>query len=173
MLKWSSLNKILLLNYLVLSFLWNAYSTNPSKQYLYLKMTPKGSVSVTRNNKPASRLTCVSYWCFLSLSLMCEFLCRMSLVFVIIMWLAVACQRMWGIQKSIARVQANFSLAHWWYTSSCKTFFLNLPYRTCLQAQKYLNIVIIVFSARRAAKEAKEAPAQPAPVSTVVCMFWN
>ena len=48
-LKWSSLNKILILNYL-LSFLWNAYSTNPSKQYLYLKMTPKGSVSVTRNN---------------------------------------------------------------------------------------------------------------------------
>ena len=48
-LKWSSLNKILILNYL-LSFLWNAYSTNPSKQYLYLKMTPKVSVSVTRNN---------------------------------------------------------------------------------------------------------------------------
>ena len=39
-LKWSSLNKILILNYL-LSFLWSAYSTNPSKQYLYLKMTPK------------------------------------------------------------------------------------------------------------------------------------
>ena len=48
-LKWSSLNKILILNYL-LTFLWNAYSTNPSKQYLYLKMTPKVSVSVTRNN---------------------------------------------------------------------------------------------------------------------------
>ena len=89
-LKWSSLNKILILNYL-LSFLWNAYSTNPSKQYLYLKMTPKGSVSVARNNKPAGRLTCVSYWCFLSLSLMCECLCRMSLVFVIIMWPIVAC----------------------------------------------------------------------------------
>ena len=47
-LRWSSLNKILILNYL-LSFLWNAYSTNPSKQYLYLKMIPKESVSVTRN----------------------------------------------------------------------------------------------------------------------------
>ena len=30
---------------------------------------------------------------------------------------------------------------------------------------------MIIFSARRAAKEAKEAPAQPAPVSTVVCIF--
>ena len=89
--KWSSLNKILILNYL-LSFLWNAYSTNPSKQYLYLKMTPKGSVSVTRNNKPASRLTCVSYWCFLSLNLKCECLCHISLVFVIIIWLIVACR---------------------------------------------------------------------------------
>ena len=80
-------------------------------------------------------------------------------------------QQMWGIQKSIAHVQAHFSLAHWWHTSSCKNVFLNLPNRTCLQAKKYLNIVIIVFRARRAAKEAKEAPAQPAPVSTVVCMF--
>ena len=88
-LKWSSLNKILILNYL-LSFLWNAYSTNPSKQYLYLKMTPKPSVSVTRNNKPASRLTCVSYWCFLSLSLKCECLCHISLVFVAIKWPIVA-----------------------------------------------------------------------------------
>ena len=62
-----------------------------SFEMLIPQMTPKGSISVTKNNKPAGRLTCVSYRCFLSLSLKCECLCHVSLVFVIIVWPIVAC----------------------------------------------------------------------------------
>ena len=92
-LKWSSLNKILILNYL-LSFLWNAYSTNPSKQYLFLKMTPKGSVMFLRLKIASLRAGSLVFPTdvFLSLSLKCEHFCHISLDFVIIKWPIIACR---------------------------------------------------------------------------------